>query len=79
MQLIVFYASVKFHQNIPYSNRAPGKIRVSYTAAVTVAVGYSPVCRLSDTLYTRQPCEYTRPPYQWHLTAVDGFSDRSCF
>ena len=25
MQLIVFYASVKFHQNIPYSNRASGQ------------------------------------------------------
>ena len=30
------------------------KLHVSYTAAVTAAAGSSPVCRLSDTLYTRQ-------------------------
>ena len=55
MQLIVLYTSVKFNQNIPYSSRATGQ-NDSYMAAVAATAGYSAVCRLSGTLYTRQPC-----------------------
>ena len=47
-------------------------MHVSYTAVVTTAASYSPVCQLPDILNTRQPCEYTRPSYQWLLTAVDS-------
>ena len=35
--IVLFYASVKFHQNISYSNRATDQIYVSYTAAVSMA------------------------------------------
>ena len=77
MQLIVFCTSVKHRQIFHIVKELLVKIYFSYTAAVTAAA-CSPVCRLSVTLYTRS-CEDTRPPYQLHLTEVDGFSDYSCF
>ena len=53
MQLTVVYTSVKFYKIFHIVIELLVKIHVLYTAAVTAAAGYLPVCRLSDTLYTR--------------------------